>query len=63
MRYYDDELIYDDDPDSRAERAYDLAVLRHAKAQRAEDRDTGFQLEPMPSFDDWISPREEDDDA
>ena len=43
-----------DDNDRADERAYTEAVRRHSWAQGLEDRDTGYQLDPLPSFDDWF---------
>ena len=54
--------MFDDDEDLAMERAYDRATLRHRKADAAEYRDTGGQLDPMPDFETWVTPPHEDDD-
>lgn len=54
------------DDDEQALRQYDRAVREHQRAQTWEDHNTGAQLDPMPSFDEWVKgPQDEDtaDDA
>lgn len=46
-----DPTCWDDDEAA----AYDRAALAHQKAQALEDRTTGQQLDPMPTFDEWTS--------
>lgn len=63
------EEFYDREPESDDEqeaRQYERARRRHAAAQRWEDANTGAQIDPMPSFDDWVNgppTEDETDDA
>lgn len=58
-----DPTFYDDgDEDLSAERAYDRAVKRHAQADAAEYRETGTQLDPMPTFAEFIGGVDDDND-
>lgn len=54
--------MYDDNEDGfEMERAYHRAYLAHARAQALEDRDTGMQLDPFPSWEDATQPDTEED--
>lgn len=58
-----DPTCHDDrDEDDEAERAYDRAVKRHAKADAAEYRATGGQIEPMCTFAEFVGGTDDDTD-
>lgn len=54
--------MYDDNDDgSDMERAYDRAHRLRQRMQATEDRDTGMQLDAMPSFEAWAYGATQDD--
>lgn len=55
MNVHDLDPTCSSEEDFPVERAYARATLAHQQRQALEDRTTGQQLDPMPTFDEWTS--------